>query len=182
MHQEHTRNFLLGKFKNPDAVIASVKELQEEGYSIFDVYTPFPVHGLDRALGIKRSRLSVAAFLFGGTGTICAVAMMLYMGWFDWPMDVGGKPLYMGPAAIPVTFELTVLFSAFGMVLSFFAVNKLFPGKKPTLMDQRVTDDVLVIAIDKSTFKDANRANEIFNRHGAFEISDKIVHDEFLAI
>ena len=182
MQSENTKHFLLGKFRNPEAILATVSELQHEGYSVFDVYTPFPIHGLDRILGIKRSRLSVAAFLFGATGTTAAISMMWYMNWLDWPQDIGGKPYYMGPAMVPIGFELTVLFSAFGMVLSFFAVNKMFPGKKPTLMDSRVTDDVMVVALDKSTFENSAVAEAIFKKHGAFEVSEKSVHDEFLEV
>ncbi|MCB9232450.1 MAG: DUF3341 domain-containing protein [Bacteroidia bacterium] len=183
-YKDTTKNFLLGKFHKPGQVINSVKALQGEGFSVYDVYSPFPIHGLDRILGIKRSRLTIAAFLFGMTGTCTALSMMLYMMYFDWPMDIGGKPSYLAPAAVPVSFELTVLFAAFGMVFTFFAVSKMYPGKKPVIMDPRVTDDVMVLAIEKSAIEEADqdKIEGIMMSHGAFEISEKTVHNELFEV
>lgn len=182
MRSEITKHFLLGKFRNPNYVMDAVTELQSEGYSVYDVYTPFPVHGLDRLLGIKRSRLTVAAFFFGMTGTIAALSMIGYMLAIDWPMDIGGKPFWPGPAVAPVTFELTVLFAAFGMVFSFFGVNKMYPGKKPVLMDDRVTDDVMVVALDMSKVEDREKAESIMKKHEAHEVTEKYVHDDLFEV
>ena len=175
-----TLQYLLGKYRNPDATMDAVKELNAEGFTVYDVYTPFPVHGMDKLLGIKRSRLSIAAFCFGCLGLVTAIFMQSYMLGFDWPQDIGGKP-FIGASFVPVSFELTVLFTAFGMVISFFVVSKLFPGKAPVLMDERVTDDVFVVAIDRSRLSDEQKARitEIFNSKGAFEVADKDVIDEF---
>ncbi len=182
MRQDITKHFLLGKFRNPNYLMDAVQELQSEGYPIYDVYTPFPVHGLDRLIGVKRSRLTVAAFFFGMTGTITALAMMAYMLVMDWPMDIGGKPNWPGPAIAPVTFELSVLFSAFGMVFSFFGVSKMYPGKKPILMDERVTDDVLVVAIDMKEVENREKAESILKKHEAHEVVDKYVHDDLFEV
>lgn len=160
----------------------AVKAIQEAGMPVFDVYTPFPIHNMDRLMGIKRTRLSVAAFFFGMTGTISALLMIAYMLVWDWPQDIGGKPFFPGPAAVPVTFELTVLFSAFGMVFSFFGVNKLFPGRQATLMDPRVTDDVIVVAVDKDKIDNPSSLEDLYKKHGAHEVSEKKVFDEFLDV
>jgi len=98
---DHTQKFLLGKFKSPEATSESVAALNKEGIKVYDVYSPFPIHGIEKLLGFKRSRLTVAAFFFGMTGTIAAVSMQLYMLAFDWPIDIGGKPHYLGPAIVP---------------------------------------------------------------------------------
>ena len=108
--------------------------------------------------------------------------MIAYMLVWDWPIDIGGKPHWPGPAIVPVTFELTVLFSAFGMVFSFFGVNKMFPGKKPVLMDDRVTDDVMVIAVDMDENTDTDLIQSVYNKYGAFEIAEKYVHDELFKV
>ena len=179
MHTNTTKTYLLGKFKSPIDSMSAVKATQEAGTPVFDVFSPFPIHGMDRLLGIKRSRLSVAAFFFGMAGTCTALLLMTYTLVFDWPMDIGGKPHFVGPAGVPITFELTVLFSAFGMVFSFFAVNKMFPGKQPTLLDPRVTDDVIVVAVDKDTTENAEDIYNLYKTHGAHEVEERMVHDEF---
>lgn len=175
---KHSLKFLLGKYRDPDSTSKSVKELQQAGIKVYDVYSPFPIHGMEKLLGFKRSRLTVAAFLFGMTGTTAAVLMQVFMLVWDWPMDIGGKPNFQGPAIVPVTFELTVLFAAFGMVFTFFFVNKMFPWKNANIMDPRVTDDVFVVAVEQENIKDRGEAEAILNRTGAFEISEKEIDDE----
>jgi hypothetical protein len=174
--------FLLGKFRTPDAASAAIVGLQTEGMKVYDVYSPFPIHGMEKLLGFKRSRLTVAAFFFGMTGTICAVLMQVFMLVWDWPMDIGGKPFFQGPALIPVTFELTVLFAAFGMVGVFLFVNKLFPWKKPVLFDNRITDDVIVVAVDQAQFSNPDPAKQILQGNGAFEVTEQVVDDPYFDV
>ncbi len=176
------QKFLLGKFKTPDKVVSSVTALQSEGVKVYDVYSPFPIHGMEKLLGFKRSRLTTAAFYFGMTGTTLALLMQVFMLVWDWPIDIGGKPNFQGPALAPVTFELTVLFCAFGMVGTFLAVSKMFPWKTPVLFDQRVTDDVFVVAIDQERIKDRAKAEEILNQQGAFEITEQEVDDPYFDV
>lgn len=111
--------FLVGIFDDEDILLQGVGGIREKGVKIHEVYTPFPVHGLDEVLGYKRSRLPIAAFLFGLTGTGLALTMQIWMLGFDWPMIIGGKNFVSLPPFIPVTFELTVLLSALGMVATF---------------------------------------------------------------
>lgn len=172
--------FVLGKFRHPDDVMASVRNLQHSGEKVFDVYTPFPVHGLDRLMGIKRSSLTTAAFLFGLTGFLCALTMQWYMLAYDWPINFGGKPFFAAPDFVPVCFELTVLFTAFGMVFTFFAVSKLFPGKDAVVFDSHVTDDVFVVALRKDALKNEGGAMDIMRSSGAFEVSEIEADEEVL--
>ena len=109
-------NYVLGVFDDEDVLMAAVKTVRGEGVKIEEVYTPFPVHGLEDALGYKRSWLSIAAFLFGITGTTLALTMQIGMMGVDWPMIIGGKDHIPFPSFVPVTFELTVLLASFGMV------------------------------------------------------------------
>ena len=145
---ERDKNFVLAIFEDEDVLIDAVKQVRNDGVKIKEVYTPFPIHGLDTALGYKMSRLPIAAFLFGMTGTILALTMMYYMMGFDWPMNIGGKNFVALPPFIPVTFEVTVLLSALGMVATFLIVSDLKPYKIPRMFDIRSTDDKLVMAID----------------------------------
>ena len=181
--ENHSVKFLLGKFKTPAALSSSVTALQSEGIKVYDVYSPFPIHGMEKLLGFKRSRLTVASFFFGLTGMLCAILLQVFMLVWDWPMDIGGKPFFQGPALVPVTFELTVLFAAFGMVFTFLFVNKLFPWKTPVLFDQRITDDVFVLAIDqKQLTGNPTSAREILLHSGAYEVAEQEVNDPYFDV
>lgn len=161
--------YILGHFDDPEVLMHGIDKLQQNNVKIYDVFTPFPIHGIENKLGVKRSRLPIAAFLFGITGTITAFTMVYYMMVQDWPMNIGGKPAFAFPDFIPVMFELTVLFCAYGMVFTFFYANHLFPGRAPRVMDLRATDDRFVIAIDAKT-NDINSVDAILKEAGAVEI------------
>lgn len=183
MSDTKTLNLLLGKYRDPEMTKYTVEKLQGHGIKVFDVYSPFPIHGMEKALGLKYSRLTVAAFMFGCLGLTLAVLMQVYMMVIDWPMDIGGKPNFQGPAIVPVSFELTVLLTAFGLVGTFFIVSKMFPWKNPQVMDSRVTDDVFVVAIDKDQLgSHAAEAENILNETGAFEIAEKQVSDPYFDV
>ncbi len=171
---ERDKNFVLAIFEDEDVLIDAVKQVRNDGVKIKEVYTPFPIHGLDTALGYKMSRLPIAAFLFGMTGTILALTMMFYMMGFDWPMNIGGKNFVALPPFIPVTFEVTVLLSALGMVATFLIVSDLKPYKTPRMFDIRSTDDKLVMAIDLAeNSKNKEEINEILQKSGASEVNEK---------
>jgi hypothetical protein len=145
---ERDKNFILGVYEDEDVLMDAVSKIRKAGVKIHEVYSPFPVHGLDEVLGYSRSRLPIAAFLFGMLGTILALTMQFYMMKFDWPMIIGGKDYAAIPSFIPVTFEMTVLLSAFGMVGVFLVSSNLKPWGQPKIFDLRITDDKHVIAID----------------------------------
>ncbi len=162
--------YILGHFADPDEMMHGIDKLQENNIAIYDVFTPMPIHGIEDKLGVKRSRLPIAAFCFGITGTLTAFTMLYYMMVADWPMNVGGKPAFAAPDFIPVMFELTVLFSAFGMVGTFFFKNHLFPGRAPRVMDLRATHDRFIIAIDAAEIKDAKQVESLLKEAGAVEV------------
>lgn len=145
---ERDKNFILGVYEDEDILMDAVSKIRKAGVKIHEVYSPFPVHGLDEVLGYNRSRLPIAAFLFGLLGTALALTMQFYMMRFDWPMIIGGKDFAAFPSFIPVTFEMTVLLSAFGMVGVFLVSSNLKPWGQPKIFDLRITDDKHVIAID----------------------------------
>lgn len=145
---ESNKNFILGIFNDEDVLLHAVKDVRSNGVKIHEVYTPFPVHGLEHALGYKKTRLPVAAFLFGLLGTTLALVMMVAMMGIDWPMIIGGKDYVPIPAFIPVTFEITVLLASLGMVAVFMVTSNLKPYGKPRIFDIRSTDDKHIMAID----------------------------------
>jgi hypothetical protein len=174
-----SRNFVLGVFDDEDVLLKAVRTVRGAGVKIDEVYSPFPVHGLDEELGYKRSRLPIAAFMFGALGTSLALTMQYWMLGVDWPMIIGGKDFTPLPDFIPVTFELTVLLAAFGMVGTFLVSSDLKPWKNPKMLDLRITDDKHVMAIDlgKNKSIDAKIINSVLRDSGAVEVNDKEVED-----
>lgn len=171
---DSNKNFVVGIFEDEDVLLKAVENTREKGLKIHEVYSPFPVHGLDEALGYKRSRLPIAAFLFGLTGTILALTMQIWMLGFDWPMIIGGKNFVSLPPFIPVTFELTVLLASLGMVGTFMIVSNLKPYKWPRQYDIRSTDDKHVIAVDLSSNKLSKEdINRLLKESGASEVNEK---------
>lgn len=166
--------FLVGIFDDDDVVMKAVREVRESGVRIHEVYTPFPVHGLDVALGHPRSRLGIAAFMFGLTGLLTAAALMSYTEKFDWPMIVGGKDSFAYPIYVPIAFELTVLFTALGMVSTFLISNGLGPTVKPLMFDLRTTDNKFAMAIDMENNKlQESEIETILRKSGAAEVNVK---------
>jgi hypothetical protein len=150
---EGNKNFIVGVFEDEDVLLDAVRTVRTSGVKIHEVYSPFPVHGLETALGYKRSRLPIAAFLFGMTGTSLALTMQIWMLGYDWPMIIGGKNFVSLPPFIPVTFEMTVLLAALGMVATFMIVSDMKPYGWPVQFDVRSTDDKHVMAIDLASNK-----------------------------
>jgi hypothetical protein len=166
--------FLVGIYDDDDVVLSAVKEVKGAGVRIQEVYSPFPIHGLDVALGHPRSRLGIAAFLFGLSGTLTALALTYYTEGFDWPMIVGGKDSYSPVIYIPIIFELTVLFCALGMVGTFLLSNGMGPTVKPLMYDLRTTDNKFAMAIDlsKNNIGEGD-IEQILRKSGAAEVNIK---------
>lgn len=171
---ETGKNYLVGIYEDEDTLVNAIKQVRQSGIKIYEVFTPYPIHGLEDVLGYRRSRLPIAAFLFGLTGTTLALTMMFYMMGIDWPMNIGGKNYAPLPTFIPVTFEMTVLLSAFGMVGTFFVVSNLKPYGKPKIFDIRSTDDKHVMAIDlANNYLSREEISSILNQSGASEVNTR---------
>ncbi len=171
------KNFLVGIYEDEDVLISAVKKIRANGVKIHEVFTPYPVHGLDEALGYKRTRLPIAAFMFGFLGTALALLIQSYMMATDWPMIIGGKN-YASVTYVPVTFELTVLLSALGMVGTFLVVSNMKPWGKARIFDERSTDNKHVMAIDLDENKASTEViTNILNENGASEVKPKQFDD-----
>lgn len=141
---------LLGFFDHEDDILDAARAVRRAGFTVADVYAPYAVHGLDKALGLEPSRLPRVCFALGLCGAALKVWFEIWTSAHDWPINVGGKPFNSLPAFIPVTFEMMVLFAGVSTVFAFFLVARLFPGRMPTAPDPRVTDDHFVIVIEQS--------------------------------
>jgi mono/diheme cytochrome c family protein len=141
------------RFSSEAALLDAVKRARADGVTIVDVYTPYPVHGMDAAIGLPRSRLPLVALAAGVAGAISAMGFQFYVAAFDWPLDVGGKPLNSALAFVPITFEITVLLAALAVTAAFFWRCRLFPGARATTGQDAMTVDAftLVMRIPESS-------------------------------
>jgi hypothetical protein len=172
---ERDTHFVTGVYEDEDVLLHAIKQVRSSGIKIHEVYSPYPVHGIDDYLGYKRSKLPIAAFLFGLLGTTLALTMQYYMMAFDWPMIIGGKDFGALPDFIPVTFELTVLLASFGMVGVFMVSTDLKPWAQPRIFDLRITDDKHVMAIDiaNNSAMELAKIEEVLKSSGASEVNKK---------
>jgi Protein of unknown function (DUF3341) len=117
----------LAEYKSPARCIHAAEKLRDAGYTKFDAHTPFPVHGMDKAMGLPDSRLGWIVIVCALTGTATAFLMMWWMNCYDYPIVIGGKPPSASSIAsmVPIMFELTILFSAFAAVFGMFGLNKI---------------------------------------------------------
>ncbi|MCZ2224062.1 MAG: DUF3341 domain-containing protein [Chitinophagales bacterium] len=171
------KKFVVGCFDDEDVLFPAVKKVRTAGYKIKDVYTPYPVHGLDHALGLKETSLHTAGFIYGLSGTITALGSITWIFTKDWPLDIGGKPYFALPAWIPIIFELTVLFSAVGMVLTFCYLCQLAPFVKKHHFHPRATDDLFVMVLECTDSTNSSEAESFLTNSGAIEVKTEIAED-----
>ncbi|HTQ64315.1 MAG TPA: DUF3341 domain-containing protein [Puia sp.] len=142
------KKFVVGCFDDEAVLFSAVKKVRSAGYKMHDIYTPMPIHGLDKAMGLRDTSLHTAGFIYGLTGTTTALSGIGYVFTYDWPINFGGKPHFSLPAWIPITFELTVLFASVGMVLTFCYLCQMAPFVKKHHFHLRATDDLFVMVIE----------------------------------
>ncbi len=160
-------------YRDDDLLLQAVKQIREARYHIGEIYCPFPVHGLDKAMGLAPTRLAITSFLYGLVGLSVAVAMMNFIMIEDWPQDIGGKPSFSFfqnmPAFVPIMFELTVFFAAHLMVITFYMRSKLWPFKSAENPDVRTTDDVFLMEVDAANHN-IDDLTDFLYKTGASEI------------
>jgi Protein of unknown function (DUF3341) len=144
---------VIAEFSTPAAVMHAAEKVRDAGYTRWDVFTPFPVHGMDRAMGLKNSKVGWFAFLGGVTGYTCGMLMIWFLNAVDYPIVVGGKPMFSPFSAFPPSYELTILFGAFGSLGGMLFLNRLPRLHHPLLKSGRfakVTHDKFFIVIECS--------------------------------
>jgi hypothetical protein len=158
-----SRRLLVSTFAHEQDLLDATNTAREKGYTILDSFTPFAVHGLDKAMGMRPTRLAWVTFFLGISGAIAKLWFQIWTSATSWPVNVGGKPLKSVPAFVPVTFEVMVLFAGVGSVLFFLFRRKLWPGKKPRFVYERTTNDrfVLVLVEDRADF-DVSEVRQLF--------------------
>lgn len=160
-------------YTDDDVLMSAVKKVKAERYHIEEIYTPFPVHGLDKAMGLAPTRIAIASFMYGLVGLTVSIVMMNYIMIEDWPQNIGGKPSFSYienmPAFVPIMFELTVFFAAHLMVITFYLRSRMWPFKKAENPDPRTTDDhfLMEIAVDGNE----EQLESLLKQTGAVEIN-----------
>jgi len=160
-------------YTDDDVLMSAVKKVKAEKHHIEEIYTPFPVHGLDKAMGLAPTRLAITSFLYGCVGLTVAVLMMDFIMIEDWPQDIGGKPSFSYlenmPAFVPIMFELTVFFAAHLMVITFYLRSRMWPFKKAENPDPRTTDDHFLMEIALN--ENEEELTNLLKDSGAVEIN-----------
>ena len=171
------KKFAVACYDDEEVLFPAVKSVRHSGYKMHNVYTPFAVHGLDEAMGLKETDLHIAGFIFGITGTATALGFISWIYTGDWPLNFGGKPHFALPAWIPITFELTVLFAAVGMVLTFCYLNQIMPGVKKHVFHPRQSDDLFVLVIEMNDRVTDIEVLDYLKTTGAVETSVQFAED-----
>lgn len=161
---------IAGIYLEESTVLNAATKVREAGFTKFEAITPYPVHGMEEACGIKRSPIPYVTFCAGVVGLMAAIAMTYYMSVVDWALNIGGKPFFSGPAFVPIMFELTVLFAALSSVGAFFYLCGM-PKIDPPVIDKDLTCHKFAIFIPENDVGyNFERAQKILKDLGADEI------------
>ena len=177
---DETPALLLAEFDTPGEVLHAAEKLRDGGYTQFDSHSPFPIHGMDAAMGLPDSKLGLIVFPIGLTGTTLAFLMMWWMNGVDYPLVIGGKPPYSLPSQVPIMFEVTILLSAFATVFGMFALNRLPRHHHPIFNSERFkgfSDDKFFISVEVTDPKfDVDRTKKLLESAHAKHV--ELVYDD----
>lgn len=171
---EQKTHGILAEFKNPGHLMKAAKLTNKAGYKKFDCHSPFPIHGMDDAMGLKPSKLGFIVMAHGLVGFLGGLALQIWTSSIAYPINISGKPFVNLPAFIPVTFELTILLSAFGAVFGMFFLNNL-PKLHNSLFNserfKKVTDDGFFVVIESDdALYDDSKTRQFLEEVGAIHI------------
>ena len=166
-------------FNDEQDVLTAVKALKDNDVNVNEVFSPFPIHGLDPILGLKETRMAITAFIYGCIGLTFGALLIYYIMISgvgkSWPMNIGGKPnqtfYHNLPSFVPIIFECTVLFAAHLMSITYLFRNKLYPGSASTSPDPRTTDDKFLVEVLYNNNKD--QILQLLKKSNASEINEK---------
>jgi hypothetical protein len=172
------KRFQIGVFDEEEKFLSSIRTLQEKKVTIFDVFTPYPVHEVFHLLK-RKSKLPTAAYFFGLFGLIATLGFLYYTSVISWPVNYGGKPFNSFPSFIVVTIVVTILTVTILSLAAFSARSRLFPGRDNTIFDRRATDNMFVIVV---TFDEADKilsdtSGQVMKEQGAVEVFEKEVEN-----
>jgi Protein of unknown function (DUF3341) len=162
------RNFVIATFSDADKLLKAVRKVRDHHLSVYDVYAPYPIHGLDEAMGLRRSRIPWVTLIVGFFGLMTALVFQFYTNVFDWPLNVGGKPDNSTLAFVPICFELTVLLGGLATFAALLVRASLYPGKREQLPIEGVTNDTFALVLRKKDAAfDVRSVCELLDQSGA---------------
>ncbi|HOZ74721.1 MAG TPA: DUF3341 domain-containing protein [Flavobacterium sp.] len=168
-------------YNDDEILMDAVKKTRAAHHHIEEVFTPFPVHGLDKAMGLATTRIAICAFIYGLCGLTFGTTLMDFVMIQDWPQDIGGKPSFSYiqnmPAFVPIMFEETVFFAAHLMVITFYMRSRLWPFKKAENPDVRTTDDHFLMEVSVGGKDNESDMVSFFQNTGAVEVKVIEKHD-----
>ena len=165
--------FLIATFSDSQALMRAVQAVRAGDFRIYDVYSPYPIHGMDHALGLRHSRLPWVTFFVGIGALALALSFQFYTTVWDWPLNVGGKPDNSTLAFVPICFEITVLLSGLATVAALLFRTRLFPGKRECLAAEGVTNNKFALVLRQRS-QDLQQASAILEHNGAKTIEQKV--------
>ncbi|MDZ7658513.1 DUF3341 domain-containing protein [Fodinibius sp.] len=165
---------VLAEFRNPKELVDAASSVKKSGYQDFDTYAPFPIHGMEKAMGLKKSPLGWIVLGGALTGMIGALALMIWVMGYEYPMNISGKPFINFPIYVPITFEITVLLAAFAATFGMLALNKLPRLYNPLFNVERfskASDDGFFVHIEASDdLFSEEKVKKLFQDNGATHI------------
>lgn len=173
--KSHNKQVLFGLYDDEETLLGAVGAARSRQLHIMDVYSPFPIHGMDKVLGLEESRLHIVGFIFGTIGCLFGFLGMTWIFTSDYPIIFGGKPLFALPSFVPIIFEMTVLFAAIAMTVVFFIVGGMGFGVNNPVLDDRISDDKFCLAFQTNDLagSEVNRLKEFLKESGAVEVHEK---------
>jgi hypothetical protein len=167
---------LIARFETPGALMRAAAQVRDAGYKQWDCISPCPIHGLDDAMGLKRSLVPRISLCGGITGFCTGMSMIFYMNGYDYRLTVGGKPLFSPLFAFPVSYELTILFTAFATIIGMFILNGLPMHYHPVLNSEQMrrgTDDQFFIVIEAADVRyDPEDTRAFLTKLGGHEVTE----------
>lgn len=158
---------VVGIWSDEHELIRAAHKVRESGFVKFDAITPYPVHGIEEAVGIRRSMIPWVTFFAGSVGLACGLGLQIFTSAYDWAVNVGGKPFVSGPAFIPVTFEVTILFAALASVVALFVFCRL-PKVDPPIIDPDLTSHKFALFVPENDVNyDAAKVEQMLKTLGA---------------
>lgn len=164
---------IISVFDEEESLLSAIRKVKENGNEITEIFTPYPIHEAIEAMG-KKTRFTLAAFIFGFSGAALVLAFLMYTAVYDWPINYGGKPTNAFPSFIVVTIVLTILTITLASLFTFSVRAKIYPGKNFVLPDDRSMDDkfVMVFKLTGQT-GEVDQLTAILREEGATEIYNK---------
>lgn len=171
---------VIAKFESPLALLHAAKKVRDSGFTNFDCHSPFPIHGMDEAMGLKRSKLGFIIGAMGLTGALFGFGLQTWVHLVEYPLNISGKPYFAYPAYLIITFELMVLFSAFGAVFGMMFLNKIPRFNHPVFYSDKFSDvssDAFYISIELTDpIFDENKTKSYLKEIGGTDI--EVLSDE----